>query len=247
VGSKWGLSPKAAHWLYTSVIRPIISYAAIIWSPALEKKTTIAKLDTLQRSACAMITGAIRSTPGAALNVMLSLNPIKDFLKKEALLGFSRLTNQGYWINPLKIITRKISHRQLCEKALLLNPEIGMPNDKTTVQITFPQRFATQIGDRTELTKCTGTQRNNKINCWTDGSKIDSGYTGSGVLIISENLGDKSWFTSLGKHTTVFQAETHAILNCVNYLSGMKVINETIEINTDSQACIKALAQYKLT
>jgi hypothetical protein len=29
----WGLKPKVVHWIYTAVVRPIVTYAATIWWP----------------------------------------------------------------------------------------------------------------------------------------------------------------------------------------------------------------------
>jgi hypothetical protein len=31
VGKTWGLSPKVVAWLYTSVVRPILLYASLVW------------------------------------------------------------------------------------------------------------------------------------------------------------------------------------------------------------------------
>jgi hypothetical protein len=31
VGKTWGLLPKVVAWLYTSMVRPILSYASLVW------------------------------------------------------------------------------------------------------------------------------------------------------------------------------------------------------------------------
>ncbi|MGR0202348.1 hypothetical protein, partial [Klebsiella pneumoniae] len=31
VGSKWGLKPKIIYWIYTAIIRPIITYGPLVW------------------------------------------------------------------------------------------------------------------------------------------------------------------------------------------------------------------------
>ena len=31
VGPMWGLSPKTCKWIYTTVVRPILSYSATVW------------------------------------------------------------------------------------------------------------------------------------------------------------------------------------------------------------------------
>jgi hypothetical protein len=31
IGRSWGLKPKVVYWIYTAIVRPILSYAYIIW------------------------------------------------------------------------------------------------------------------------------------------------------------------------------------------------------------------------
>jgi hypothetical protein len=41
-GKTWGLKPKVVFWIYTVVVRPIVTYAATIrvWWPRLKLKTS---------------------------------------------------------------------------------------------------------------------------------------------------------------------------------------------------------------
>jgi hypothetical protein len=45
----WGLRSKVMHWIYTVVIRPIVIYAATVWWPRVEVRTSRAELSKLQR------------------------------------------------------------------------------------------------------------------------------------------------------------------------------------------------------
>jgi hypothetical protein len=72
-GKTWGLKPKVVYWIYTAVVRPIVTYAAAIWWPRVKLKTSRAELSKLQRMACLGITGAVRSAPTAAMEVLLGL------------------------------------------------------------------------------------------------------------------------------------------------------------------------------
>jgi hypothetical protein len=54
-GKIWGLKPKAVYWIYSIVVRPIITYATTMWC-RLKYKTSRAKLSKLQRLACLRIT-----------------------------------------------------------------------------------------------------------------------------------------------------------------------------------------------
>ena len=84
VSSKWGISPKAMRWLYTSVIRPMLTYASSIWWPRTHIGSAVTELNHVQRLACLAITGTVRTTPTSALEVMLDLLPLDLFIKKEA-------------------------------------------------------------------------------------------------------------------------------------------------------------------
>jgi hypothetical protein len=65
-GKSWGLRPK---------VRPIITYAATIWWPRVKFKTSQAELGKLQKMACLGITGAMRTAPTAAMEVLLGPPP----------------------------------------------------------------------------------------------------------------------------------------------------------------------------
>ena len=72
------------HWMYTMMVRPIITYAAIIWWPKVLERTTATKLQKLQRVACLGITGAMRTCPTAALEAIVGLSPLHIFIRKTA-------------------------------------------------------------------------------------------------------------------------------------------------------------------
>ena len=63
LGKHWGLGPKVTSWLYTAIVRPILTYGAVVWITGLENKENRTILNRIQRLACKMITGAMRSTP----------------------------------------------------------------------------------------------------------------------------------------------------------------------------------------
>jgi hypothetical protein len=71
VRKTWGLSPKVVAWLYTSMVRPILAYAPLVWWKRVNVKNAQKRLSHLQRMTCLGITGGTRSTPTSALEVML--------------------------------------------------------------------------------------------------------------------------------------------------------------------------------
>jgi retron-type reverse transcriptase len=87
LGKTWGLSPKLIYWSYRTIIRPIITYAALIWWPKMNQKIASERLSKVQRLACLGITGAMPTCPTAALEAMLDLPPLHLQVIKEAIWG----------------------------------------------------------------------------------------------------------------------------------------------------------------
>ena len=102
IGKKWGLKPKLIHWIYTAVVRPILTYGCVVWWTALNKKTYLENITKVQRLACLFITGAMRSTPTSALEVMLGLHTLDLFCqsnaaKKTIRLNYTATYTDGSW------------------------------------------------------------------------------------------------------------------------------------------------------
>jgi hypothetical protein len=90
VGKTWGLSPKVVAWLYTFVVRLILSYASLVCWTRVELKNAQKRLSHLQRMMCLGITGGMRSTPTSDLEVMLMFPPLHLFIKQEARQAVNR-------------------------------------------------------------------------------------------------------------------------------------------------------------
>jgi hypothetical protein len=69
-GKRWSLRPAMVHWLCTRVIRPSILHVALVWWPKVKQKSTKIQLGRFQRMASLAITGAMKSTPAAAMEVL---------------------------------------------------------------------------------------------------------------------------------------------------------------------------------
>jgi hypothetical protein len=50
-GMRWGLRPRVVHWFFTSVVRPSITYASLVWWPGCETARAKQLLGTIQRLA----------------------------------------------------------------------------------------------------------------------------------------------------------------------------------------------------
>jgi len=59
----------------------MITHAAVVWWPRVELGVAKQLLGRLQRLACLAITGAIRTTPTAAMEYLLGLLPLDVHIK----------------------------------------------------------------------------------------------------------------------------------------------------------------------
>jgi hypothetical protein len=82
------------HWLYTRVIRPSLLYAALVWWPKVKQKNTKIQLGRIQRMAYLAITGAMKSTPIAAMVVLLNPTPLDLLITaQERMAADTKATN----------------------------------------------------------------------------------------------------------------------------------------------------------
>ncbi|XP_073841439.1 uncharacterized protein [Musca autumnalis] len=91
IGKSWGLRPQVIHWDFMTVVRPILTYGALVWWNALGKKSYLREINRVQRAASMLITGAARSTPQAALTVLLDLTPLDLIVEEQASKSALRL------------------------------------------------------------------------------------------------------------------------------------------------------------
>lgn len=86
-GCSWGLPPQTLRWLYVTVIRPTLACGSLVWWKRAQLLKSQTDLSKLQRLIGIAATGAIRSTPSKALDVLLDLPPLHLFLENEAWKG----------------------------------------------------------------------------------------------------------------------------------------------------------------
>ena len=217
------------------VVRPVLTYASVVWWSKTDQATTAAKLERVQRLANLAITGAMSTTPNDALNTLLGLPKLSDFIKGQARMSAYRLEQSGCWKQKAcghSKITKTISNWQLLA-----------PSDHMIPVYDFSKNFETSISSREEWKGKKTTTRNKDLVWYTDGSKMSSG-TGAGIY------GPKikrSKSVPMGLHCTVFQAEVYAIIYCLWENIKLGHIGENVIIYTDSQAAIKALESVKTT
>jgi hypothetical protein len=71
VRQRWGLRSAMIRWIYKMVDIIGMSYAAFVWRQKSEQTTASAELHKVQRLACLLTSGAMKSAPTIALEAML--------------------------------------------------------------------------------------------------------------------------------------------------------------------------------
>ena len=214
VGHNWGLNPKTTHWLYTAIVRPVLTYGSVVWTTSLEKKGNNNILTKVQRLACKMITGCMHSTPTAGMEILLGLKPIELELEAASLMTSIRLERSKHWINE-GILTK--SHVNRLDEMKEGMPELQYPQDKSIKKVRMKNSFETVIGSRKEYAKKLIKPRplgGLDVNCFTDGSKTDNGAGAAYIMMGNDDdwrIFKRQEFIHLGQSVTVIQAEITAI------------------------------------
>ena len=151
VGKTWGIKSSMMKWIYTAMIRPIMSYACVSWAGGLNKKYLVRKLTKVQRLVSLMISSAFPGTPTGALE-LLNINPIEEFLLAEAVRELYRITVSGLWhVNPIGSFGETKSHVDVCYEARRLLRLLQMPADRIKKTKVFERNFECQITNKIML------------------------------------------------------------------------------------------------
>jgi hypothetical protein len=144
----WGLTPKMVNWIYTSIVRPYIAYGVVSWWPRTQLSTSRKLLSKVQRLACISITGTMRTTPTAALEVLLDLPPLHLFLEGEVGRTLSRVS---------LVLKRKVNHSLGSTRGLRIQNfidsitgDLGLETDTIVPKLSFDRAFVCLIPMRTE-------------------------------------------------------------------------------------------------
>ena len=239
VGKAWGIKPSMMKWIYTAMIRPIMSYACVSWTGGRSNKYLVRKLIKVQRLACLMISSAFPGTPTGTLKILLNITPVEEFLLAKVLRGSYRITVSGLWhVNQVGSFGKTKSHVDVCNEARRFLPLLQMPADRIKKTKIFERNFECQIMDKKNAIRSECVLSQNTVKVYTDGLKLD-GRVGVGFYAEYPNSSPKQAFFHLGIYRTVFQAEVLAISEVPK--------NLVLEKNTQSQVLLRWLKVKQLS
>jgi len=130
------MTPKVVHWLYTAVIWPMFCYAAVMWWSQTTHKTVSKEPEHLQRLACLYISGAVRTTPTAALEIIFGITPLPVYVKQKAMSACNRLKLAAQWVST------NCGHTLIHSYLSQLIPISKMRCDKILTKFIFDNNYA---------------------------------------------------------------------------------------------------------
>ena len=250
IGKLWGPAPKAMLWLYSGIIRPALSYGALVWVGATTRLTTQQNLRKVNRLALLTLGHFRQGTPTAGLEIITYTPPLHLWLQMEAAcayrrtMGHRKLRAQDLQTN----IPRNFGHRQICADFLESLGWQEEGQDSITTKFNWEQEFDLDR-DSFTLERATATVAGRQhIEVFTDGSRVD-GLAGAGFYFLdkTQELDVTECSFHLGQTTTVFQAELFALTKAAEYITENAPPNQEAYIFVDSQAALKAVGANFVT
>ncbi|UYV70713.1 hypothetical protein LAZ67_8000346 [Cordylochernes scorpioides] len=253
-GYEWGADRNTLRQTYLALIRPILEYAQPVWQTA--SKTNLNKIDQVQSSAARIICGLRNTCPTKIAEIEANLLPLThrrkiglaDYIYKRVNAPKSHRT--GEFIRKWKPKTRlkRLSPMHLAYRELLPNSTRNRNAQnqyapyKERPEISYNldlEQECSKRADHPGLLRSLAMERIERadketIQIYTDGSLVENGSSGSGVLILKDSMEIKRRIKNpknLSELTAILQA--------------LKLVekNETknIIIYTDSKAAIFAI------
>ena len=240
--ANWGPHQKAFKWIYETIIRPKISYAAVVWAHIIERwdtkkqewvqnKSVTNKLRKLQRLALSQMALIRARTPGRGLELITGTTPLHLALKETRLKAAIRLLPH---INEMKGKTAQKLREDLWKYDLTTRPE---RYDRVPKRNITEDKFSIVIDDGVPT-----EQEDHEIHVFSDGSKVD-GHTGAAALIrwSKDDLEGSNIMKRLDDYCTVFQAEANGIKEGAQLVLQNIGNSKKVTFFVDSQAAIRSL------
>ena len=154
-----------------------------------------------------MISSAFSGTPFGALEILLNITPIEEFLLAEAVRGSHRITVSGLrHVNRVGSFRKMKSHVDVCNAARRFLPLLQMTADRIKKTKVFERNFECQIMDKKNAIRSESVLNENTVKVYTDDSKLNE-RVGAGFYEEYPNNSPKQTFFHLGIYSTLFQAK----------------------------------------
>ena len=236
----WGPRPRIAKWVYTSMVRPSVSYSAAVWAHEISLQKARRCLDGLDRLALRSISHSAHSSPTPGLAVLMNLLPISHHLQQTAMHSALRhpILTELDW--PSRATTKRhcISHR--AHWSALFQQMAVSP---TTDYLRTVNPLPTFRMVRESFTGHPKFRHPSQITIFTDGSRMHD-RVGTGYVLCEGAMEYDTGSYSLPSHSTVFQAELTAILLAARHVlrEARSLRPKYVKILSDSRSALLALS-----
>jgi hypothetical protein len=173
-GKTWRLKLKVLHCIYIMIIRPVLTYGSTVCWTRANYNVSKMELNKLQRIACLATTGAMKTTPTTAIELLLGHTPLHVTMEAEAQPGIYRLMSNQQWRPRFTNYGHAKKSRDMEQE-----PILPMGTDRMTPRCVFHKPFKVLLANKHEWDN--GFNPNKGGLVWyTDGSKTNEG-TGAGM------------------------------------------------------------------
>ena len=185
--------------------------------------------------------------PTGALEILLNITPIEEFLLSQTVRGSYRIIVSELWhVNRVGSFGKMKSHVDACNEATRFLPVLQTPADRIKKTKVFERNCECQVMDKKNAIKSESVLNQNTVKVYTDRAKPDE-RVGLGLYAEYSNNSPKQAFIHLGIYSTVFQAEVLAFSEGAKNMLLEKMRNQSIVVLVDSQAATKALIKCTVT
>ncbi len=241
IANRFGPRPRMYRWLWTAIIRPMVTYGSFIWAKATKNKRIQEKLDRLQYLAMLQMAPVRRSTPRAALEIIYDLMPLHMFVNVCAVKTWHKIKR-----NEDERLRVASGHRAFANQLYPAGYE-GRKREECD-----------QIRIWTKSFQLTGEKENifSGWTAWAAAARI-KGKAGIGVILYNEQTKLRSYYKCLGA-ASLWQAECAALQlaaerlmeeecagNHITIHAPGTAISRTGGVEFSQQSCINARASIQ--
>ena len=130
------------HWNYATVVKPVLTYSAMVWWLRVRYSVSRIELSRLQRLACLLIMGIIKTVPTTAMDV-LGLLPLHVIVEVEAQAGIYTLTCTKQW-RPKSTNSSYAKNSWVMEHKAILH----MGSDRMELRHKYHKPFTVKFPDK---------------------------------------------------------------------------------------------------
>ena len=214
----WGVHPQNVETIYKHVIEPMVTYAAGIWGPAVERDSVKHVLRSFQRTFAIRAIRGFHTVSAVSAIALAQFTPLHLKVKEVWAIENVKATGDHPELPGDVVLERRAKPGSLLH-----------PSERVAIQ--FLTAKSQEDADRLA----------SPTNIYTDGCKFEDGDTGAAYVVLHPNGRKEVRKHRLDHACSVFQAELLALDEAVLWV--LKHKPGDVTIYSDSESSLKALQQ----